>query len=344
MNSTAASIPPRLKSYSEEISKTIGDYVRGRDGRLHEMINYHLGFGTKKGNGKLKGKAIRSSLALFTTEALGGDPNDAKPAAVALELIHNFSLVHDDIQDDAETRRGTESVQARWGPDQAINAGDGLKDLSLLALTELSDGSQPIQTLTALNSLAEYSLRMIKGQVQDLDYMNRDDVGIDGYLNMIREKTCALLEASFHLGGIYSDATEEEIDQLTSFGRSLGYVFQIRDDWLGIWGQPEESGKSAKSDLTEKKMSFPVVFATQEGRGEPLAKLKKLYFREGKLGEEEVNRVREILERIGAKKKTNEWAEKYWEEARSQLEKTELEGWAKQELEKFGSFSLHRKK
>ncbi|MFW6111524.1 MAG: polyprenyl synthetase family protein [Candidatus Bipolaricaulota bacterium] len=344
MNSTATRIPPRLKSYRKEIADTIGDYVCGRDGRLHEMINYHLGFGTKKGNGQLKGKAIRSSLTLFTTEALGGDPNEAKPAAVALELIHNFSLVHDDIQDDARTRRGMKSVQARWGPDQAINAGDGLKDLSLLALTQLSDGSQPKRTLTALNNLAEYSLRMIQGQVQDLDYMNRDDVGIDSYLNMIREKTCALLEASFHLGGIYSDVTEEEIDQLTSFGRSLGYVYQIRDDWLGIWGQPKKSGKSAKSDLTERKMSFPVVFATQEGRGDELAKLKELYFREGKLEEEGVNRVREILEQIGSKKKTNEWAEKYWEEARRQLEETELDGWAKGVLEEFGSFLLHRKK
>ncbi|MEF8725530.1 MAG: polyprenyl synthetase family protein [Candidatus Bipolaricaulota bacterium] len=343
MNSSAG-IPPRLKSYRKEIADTIGDYVRGRDGRLHEMINYHLGFGNKKGNGQLKGKAIRSSLTLFTTEALGGDPNDAKPAAVALELIHNFSLVHDDIQDDASTRRGMKSVQAKWGPDQAINAGDGLKDLSLLALTQLSDGSQPKQTLTALNSLAEYSLRMIQGQVQDLDYMNRDDVGIDSYLNMIREKTCALLEASFHLGGIYSDVAEEEIDQLTSFGRYLGYVYQIRDDWLGIWGQPEKSGKSAKSDLTERKMSFPVVFATQEGRGEELAELKELYFREGDLGEEGVNRAREILEGIGSKKKTNEWAEKYWEKARSQLEETELDGWAKGALEEFGSFLLHRKK
>lgn len=344
MNDTAAGIPPGLKRYREKIANTIENFIVNRGGKLQEMINYHLGFGKNGNNGRLKGKAIRSSLVLFTTRALGGDPDDARPAAVALELIHNFSLVHDDIQDDAETRRGMETVQARWGPDQAINAGDGLKDLSFLALSELSDRSQPKRTISALNCLTRSSLRMIQGQVRDLHYSEGDDIDVDGYLGMIREKTCALLEASFHLGGIYSGVGEEEIDQLVSFGRSLGYVYQIRDDWLGIWGQPEESGKSAKSDLTERKMSFPVVYAIQNGEGEALTELSELYFQRDVVGENEVKRIRALLEEIGAKEKTNEWAEEYWGEAKKQLDKTELQGWAKSDLEQFGSFLLHRKK
>jgi len=335
-------IPERVKRHRKTVARTIRDYVRNRDGRLHDMIRYHLGFEAADGSGGLKGKAIRSSLALFTANALGGDPEEVLPAAVSLELIHNFSLVHDDIQDDAGKRRGRASVQNKWGPDQAINAGDGLKDLSTLALIEIGNGTNPARDLAALDALGNYSLRMIQGQVGDLYYAERDEADVDGYLEMIENKTCALLEAPFHLGAIYSDL--EDSGRLTSFGRLLGYVYQIRDDWLGIWGEPEKSGKSADSDLIEKKMSFPVVYALQNGEGRSLERLQELYFRDQVLGESEVEAVRLALEEIGAKQATNRRAEVYWQEARKELEKTDLAEWAKSDLEDFGTFLLNRKK
>ena len=344
MTDIVLEIPTNLTRYRERVSEAMGDFLADREGKLYEMVNYHLGFAGPGANGKLQGKAIRSSLALFTTEALGGNPNDALPAAVSLELIHNFSLVHDDIQDDARTRRGRESVQHRWSPEQAINAGDGLKDLSLLALTELSSTDRNGRTVKAFDALTRYSLRMIKGQVMDLDYTERTDVNIDGYLEMICNKTCALLEGSFHLGGIYSDASEEEIEKLVSFGRLLGYVFQIRDDWLGIWGEPEESGKSAKSDLVEKKRSFPVVYAFQQGTGETLSRLKELYYADGKLNENEITEIKSILEELGAREETNAYAEKYWNQAMECLGSMGLADWAKDDLEKFGTFLLNRQK
>lgn len=341
MTKVAEGIPPRLKRYRERVADRIREFVGRRDGRLHDMIRYHLGFDEE--GGELKGKAIRPSLVLFTTEALSGKPKDALPAAVSLELIHNFSLVHDDIQDDAETRRGRESVQAMWNPDQAINAGDGLKDLSLLALTELGDGSSSEETLRALNALSRYSLRMIQGQVKDLHYADGKDIDMEGYLGMIRDKTCALLQASFHLGAIYSEGCNDE-STLIRFGELLGYVYQIRDDWLGIWGEPEESGKSAKSDLIEKKMSFPIVYAVQNGNGTAFSKLKDLYFSQDELGPEEVDEVRLVLEEMDAKEGTNEKAEEFWVEAKEELKKTDLQNWAKSDLEDFGRFLLNRRK
>jgi geranylgeranyl diphosphate synthase type I len=344
MSSFDRGVPSRLGEYRSLVSDSIESYLDGRDGKLYEMINYHLGFDGKGPDRSLQGKAIRSSLALYTTEALGGKPEDAMPAAVSLELIHNFSLVHDDIQDDDRTRRGRPTVQHRWGPDQAINAGDGIKDLSLLALTELSPNGNSERTLEAVEALGNYSLRMIQGQVMDLDYMERQDVSIDSYLEMIRAKTCALLEGAFHIGGIYSAVDENEIDKLVSFGRLLGYVYQIRDDWLGIWGEPEESGKSVVSDIQERKRSFPVVYAMQEGQGSDLRRLKELYYRDAKLGSDEIEEVREILESIGSREKTKERAEKYWKDAERQLGETEMADWAKTDLEEFGSFLLTRKK
>jgi geranylgeranyl diphosphate synthase type I len=161
---------------------------------------------------------------------------------------------------------------------------------------------------------------------------------------MIRAKTCALLEGAFHIGGIYSAVNENEIDKLVSFGRLLGYVYQIRDDWLGIWGEPEESGKSVVSDIQERKRSFPVVYAMQEGQGSDLRRLKELYYRDAKLGSDEIEEVREILESIGSREKTKERAEKYWKDAERQLGETEMADWAKTDLEEFGSFLLTRKK
>ncbi|MCF7890210.1 polyprenyl synthetase family protein [Candidatus Bipolaricaulota bacterium] len=344
MSDFGRGVPSRLKEYREKVSDSIKSYLEGKEGKTYEMINYHLGFNGEGSDGNLQGKAIRSSIALYVTEALGGNPNDALPAALSLELIHNFSLVHDDIQDDDRTRRGRPTVQYKWNPEQAINTGDAIKDLSLLIMTDLSPDENLEKTLEALNALGKYSLRMIQGQVMDLDYMKRKDIDIDSYLEMIDEKTCSLMEAAFHIGGIYSPVGEEEIEKLISFGKYLGYVYQIRDDWLGIWGQPEESGKSILSDIEEKKRSFPVVYAFQESRDEKLSRLKELYYREGKLGEDKIEEVREILEEVNAAEKTNERAEKYWRDAERQLRETEMADWAKTELEDFGSFLLTRKK
>ena len=342
MTNDEEGIPGRIKQHRQRVARAIRHYVQNRDGRLHDMIRYHLGFEAINGSEELKGKAIRSSLALFTADALGVDPEEVVPAAVSLELIHNFSLVHDDIQDDAGKRRGRASVQKKWGPDQAINAGDGLKDLSILALIEMGNGSSPAKDLAAIDALGNYSLRMIQGQVGDLYYAERKEADVDGYLEMIENKTCALLEAPFHLGAIY--AGREEVDRLTSFGKLLGYVYQIRDDWLGIWGEPEKSGKSADSDLIEKKMSFPVVYAVQNGEGRPLKRLQELYFRNQVLGDSEVEEVRLALEEMGAKRATNRKAEEYWQKARNELKETDLTEWAKSDLEDFGTFLLNRKK
>ncbi|MFB6291505.1 MAG: polyprenyl synthetase family protein [Candidatus Bipolaricaulia bacterium] len=337
-------IPPKLIQHRKKVSDSIESYLDGREGKLYEMIDYHLGFDGGETGGGLQGKAIRSSLVMYVTEALGGMPENALPAAVSLELIHNFSLIHDDIQDDDRTRRGKPTVQYRWSPEQAINAGDGIKDLSLIVMTELSSREKPERTLEALEALGNYSLRMIQGQVMDLEYMNRKDIGIDNYLEMIRQKTCALLEGAFHLGGIYSSVEEEEIEKLISIGRSLGYVYQIRDDWLGIWGEPDKSGKSVLSDIEEKKRSFPVVYAMQEGKGKSQSRLKDLYYREGKLGKDEVKEVKEILEQLGAREATKDRAEKYWKDAERQLRETNMADWAKTDLEEFGSFLLTRKR
>lgn len=336
----SVSIPDRLVSYKDRIDDALASFIGGRDGSLQEMAAYHLGYEDGAGN-ELQGKAIRPSLSLFTVEALGGEVHRALPAAVSLELIHNFSLIHDDIQDDAELRRGRKSVQAVWGSDQAINAGDGVRDLATLALVELSESqASKDKILRSLQQLTRASYRMIEGQVMDLNFAERTTVTEKEYMAMIGKKTCALLRVAFRLGSIYgeSDHDTEALDQL---GLHLGYLYQIRDDWLGIWGQADKSGKSALTDLIEKKKSYPVVYALEHGEG-VREKLTELYQSEGQLSRDQATRVRELIEATGAKEATGDTAGDEWGQAARFLRSLSLPLWARNSLEQLGEFLLHR--
>ncbi len=339
----SASIPESITKYRELVDGGMREVAAGGEGRLKEMVGYHLGYDGDSG-GNLEGKAVRSSLCLFTTEALGEEPEKALPAAVSLELVHNFSLVHDDIQDDADVRRGKESVRKIWGEDQAINAGDGLKDLSLLAFSRLGDSkSSPGTRLRAITEISRRSLRMIDGQVKDLLYSERENVGVSEYLEMVGQKTCALLEASFYLGGLYAGA-EDKLESLDLLGEHLGYLYQIRDDWLGIWGEPERSGKSAKTDLVEKKKTYPVIYALENAEGSSSEKMHEIYSSGKSMEEREIDTVRAILEETGAKSGTEKLAEKHWEKAEKIIDELDLPEREEKKLERFGKFLLRREK
>ncbi len=344
MTDAPGSLPETITKHRETVASRMEDYLGRRDGPLYEMIKYHMGFEDRPDNPGLQGKALRSSLLLFTAEGFGGDPLRAVPPAVSLELIHNFSLVHDDIQDDDTLRRGRKSVHAKWGAKQAINAGDGIRDLSTLALVDLANSNDPELTVRATEVLGNYSLEMISGQVKDLQLTDRAEISVDDYLDMIEGKTCALLRASFHIGGIYADADEETVARLKAIGKYLGYVFQLRDDWLGIWGEQEEFGKSVDSDLQERKRSFPVVYALQRSPDERLSEFRDIYFSNGDLSDGEIDRVKKLLDDLGAREGTNDWAKKYWSQATEELEKIDMEDWAKSDLKAFGEYLLTRER
>lgn len=337
-------IPDSITKFRSAIADHIKDFTRGRDGPLHEMVRYHLGFENDPDNPGLQGKAIRSSLLLFTTEGLDGNWKDAVPAAISLELIHNFSLVHDDIQDDDCLRRGRESVQAKWGAKQAINAGDALRDLSTLALVELGDSADSERTMNATEIIGNYTLDMISGQVRDLQLTTEQDISMEDYLEMIGKKTCALLKASFHLGGLYAGVDDNTVDRLKTIGQHLGYIFQIRDDWLGIWGERDKFGKSVKSDLVEKKRSFPVVYALQNLPGTEKEEFQQIYFSTGKLSPEKVSRAKELLDKSEVKAGTTEWVREYWKETKKEIKKVDFLDWAQSDLFKFGEYLLTRER
>ncbi|MFN0096773.1 MAG: polyprenyl synthetase family protein [Dehalococcoidia bacterium] len=206
------------------------------------------------------GKRIRPALALVAATAFGGTTGDAMPGAVAIELIHNFSLVHDEIQDRDDVRHNRPTAYTVWGEGQAINLGDFIFTRAFQALTEGQAGAD--RRVRAVSVLVAAVEGMIRGQWTDLAFEKRDTLSVEDYLTMAEGKTGVLLGASLEIGATLGGASHEDAAILGAWGRKLGLAFQAVDDWLGIWGT--ETGKPVGYDILRKKKSLPVTFALND--------------------------------------------------------------------------------
>jgi len=228
------------------------------------MLLYHLGWADEHfaPTNISSGKRIRPVLCLLACESAQGDATHAIPAAAALELLHNFSLIHDDIEDHSPTRRGRPSVWMLWGIPQATNSGDGLFTLAHLAIDRLSDRGVPLERVFAARMIFDQAcLSLTHGQYLDLAFESRASVSVDEYMTMISGKTAALIGATAAIGATLAGSST--VPHYQTFGRELGLAFQIQDDVLGIWGDEALTGKSAESDVATRKKSLPVVYALE---------------------------------------------------------------------------------
>ena len=325
-------IPEILRRYREAIVAQLEDALRD-GGPLGEMLAYHMGL--REANGEegpgIGGKLLRPSLVCFSCEALGGDYRKALPFACALELVHNFSLIHDDVQDRDELRRGRPTVWVVFGTEQAINAGDGLYTLALRVALAARDVLPAKSVLEGIEALIDATYRMIEGQVLDIS-LEGNNATVAEYLEMARKKTGALLACALELGAIAAGNPGFR-DSLRELGEILGLAFQIRDDWIGIWGDPERTGKPAGSDLLRRKRSFPVVLALERDPG-----LGGLLVRDPLPLEEALAR----LEATGAREAAAEEVRKYAAEADRLAAELPWEPWAKVAFEEFLSFLAER--
>ncbi|MGB0385196.1 MAG: polyprenyl synthetase family protein [Ardenticatenaceae bacterium] len=230
---------------------------------MYGMMHYHMGWIDQQfqpANNKA-GKRLRPLLCLLCCQGAGGDWQQAVPAAAALELLHNFSLIHDDIQDASPTRRGRLAVWNIWGIPLGLNAGDALFALAHLALNRLIDRGVDAQIVVqALRRFDETCVQLTQGQHADIQFETRDDVTQEEYLDMIEGKTAALISLSTELGALIAGRDKQTIKQYAAFGRHLGMAFQVRDDMLGIWGDERRMGKSATSDIETRKKTLPVLY------------------------------------------------------------------------------------
>ena len=242
-----------------ELQKQVARLDAPRTKLFHEMLTYHMGWTGEGAGPEATGKRIRPILVVLTTASCGADWKSALPAAAAVELVHNFSLVHDDIQDNSPKRRGRDTAWMKWGAPMAINVGDALFVVSSQAIIDLKQNFPAKIVMKATEILHNTCLDLTRGQFLDMSYEERKDLGVEDYWPMVSGKTAALLSACCHIGALLGGADEEKQEVYRSFGHYLGLAFQVQDDILGIWGDEKVTGKSVASDLVEGKNSLPVL-------------------------------------------------------------------------------------
>ncbi|NWF77610.1 MAG: polyprenyl synthetase family protein [Chloroflexi bacterium] len=287
------------------------------------------------------GKFIRSALCLLSCQAVGGDTSQVMPAAAAVELIHNFSLIHDDIEDASHERHHRPTVWRLWGQSQAINAGDAMFTLAYLALLKLKEkGITDEKIIGSTKMLSRACLELCEGQYLDIEYENHLDTTIEDYLNMAVKKTAALFAASTSLGAYLGSEDSKLVEFFRLFGKELGIAYQICDDILGIWGMEESVGKSV-SDIFQRKKTLPVVYGLQTSGGEARKRLKKLYSQKSIEGED-ITEVMKILNRLGARGYAENLAEQYYYKALAHLEATGLDTSRQAPLKQTAQFLLKR--
>jgi geranylgeranyl diphosphate synthase type I len=286
--------------------------------RFYGMMQYHMGW-LDAGLNPVQapvGKRFRPLLCLLTCEAVGGSIAHALPAATAIELLHNFSLIHDDIEDSSEARRHRTTVWKLWGTAHGINCGDAMLAAVFVELSRLGAcGVSPEQSLGAQRILAETCLRLTEGQYLDMTFETQMDVDMDSYLQMIGGKTAALISCSTRLGALLGGADAKAVNAYAQFGENLGLAFQVIDDILGIWGSEIEMGKSVSSDILTRKKTLPIVYVLHD------ADLRSLYAQPELLGRD-VERVLSILDQHQARTFAEQCARDYSEKAVCILEQT----------------------
>jgi len=333
--------------FTNDIQRTLREAIAGSESELSPLLRYHLGWEAKNGDPSTKGggKALRPVLCLTACDLAGGDWREALPAAAALELVHNFSLVHDDIQDRDMTRRGRETLWAIHGESAAVSAGNAMrviadKTLMFLANTKLA----PHVVVEVAADLTQRYLEMIEGQYMDMSFESSNDVTVDQYLDMIGRKTGALIESAMYMGALVATSDAKTAGTFGTCGRWLGLAFQIRDDYLGVWGDPCATGKAVGADIRRKKKSMPIVHLFQQSAGEDRSWLGKAYAGQGEVEEKDVERILEMLDQFGTLEHVATAASTHAAKAVEEIRTTGLSGKVEQTVKAMAEFFVTRER
>jgi geranylgeranyl diphosphate synthase type II len=297
---------------------------------LYKPIEYILGLG---------GKRMRPTLTLMGAEVFDADYKEALPAAMAVEVFHNFSLVHDDIMDDAPLRRGKETVHEKWNINTGILSGDAM----LILAYQYFEEYEPIVFRDLAKLFSKTALEVCEGQQWDVDFETRKDVTILEYLKMIEYKTAVLVAAAMKMGAIIAKTSEENASLIYDFGLHLGLAFQLQDDYLDAFGDPETFGKQVGGDIIENKKTYLYLKALEFSTSEKAAELEELFSLHLDDNTKKIETAKSIFNESGASKATQEAIEMFTFKAFDTLEKLNIELSKKEMLKTFGENLMGRK-
>ncbi|TDS18854.1 geranylgeranyl diphosphate synthase type II [Maribacter caenipelagi] len=319
-----------ITEYREEFIAYLDSMKITKEPRnLYEPITYILGLG---------GKRLRPVLVLMTAEIFKGDFKKALDAAVAIEVFHNFSLVHDDIMDDAPVRRGQTTVHEKWDINTGILSGDAM----LIMAYQLFENYEPNVFRDLAKLFSKTALEVCEGQQYDVDFETRDDVMLPEYLKMIEYKTAVLVAAALKMGAIVAGASDTAQEQMYNFGLNLGIAFQLQDDYLDVFGDPETFGKQVGGDIIENKKTYLYLKALNSGSEMMTKELEHLYSIQPKEADAKIKAVRSIFEKTEADKATKVAITDYTAKAFEVLDGMEIELENKDLLKQFGENLMNR--
>lgn len=297
---------------------------------LYEPIEYILGLG---------GKRMRPVLTLMAAEVFNTDYQVALPAAMAVEVFHNFSLVHDDIMDDAPLRRGQVTVHEKWNLNTGILSGDAM----LILAYQYFEQYEPTVFRDLAKLFSKTALEVCEGQQWDVDFEKRNNVTIPEYLKMIEYKTAVLVAAAMKMGAIVAKTSEKEAHAIYDFGLNLGLAFQLQDDFLDAFGDPETFGKQVGGDIIENKKTYLYLKAIEFASEEKASELQKLFSLQLDDNSEKIETAKAIFNESGASRATQEAIEMYTFKAFETLEKMDINAEKKDILRTFGENLMGRK-
>jgi geranylgeranyl diphosphate synthase, type II len=296
---------------------------------LYKPISYTLDLG---------GKRIRPVMVLLSCEMFGGDVETAINSAIAIEIFHNFTLLHDDIMDNAPIRRGKPSVYKKWNSNVAILSGDTMFAIAYECLAR-SD-SKVLHKV--LNIFTRAAIEVCEGQQYDMNYETVDTVSDEEYIEMIRLKTSVLIAASLKTGAVIAGANEKDVDNIYAFGEYVGLAFQLQDDLLDVYGNQDKFGKKIGGDIMTNKKTFLYIHALQEAKGKDLEMLQHYFSSLDFDPEEKVSKVRNIYDKLGVKDATEKRINEYYEKALEYFKKISAPEDKKSILKKFTDQMMQR--
>ena len=319
-----------IEKYQEEFVKYLEEYSNFKEPKgLYEPIDYILGLG---------GKRLRPVLALMTADIFNGDYKKALNAALSVEVFHNFSLVHDDIMDDAPLRRGEKTVHEKWDINTGILSGDAM----LIMAYQLFENYESTTFQSLAKLFGKTALEVCEGQQYDVDFETRNDVTIPEYLKMIEYKTAVLVGAAMKMGAIVAHASEDDQNNIYEFGRNLGIAFQLQDDYLDAFGDPKTFGKQVGGDIIENKKTYLYLKALEFSNESDRLELSQLFESNPENVNTKIELAKQFFVSTGSAQATKEAIEEFTKQAFSGLEALNISEDKKHLLKTFGNNLMNR--
>lgn len=319
-----------IEFYQKAFIDYLSNYATTKEPKnLYQPIEYILNLG---------GKRLRPVLTLMSAEIFNCNYKEALDAALSVEVFHNFSLVHDDIMDDAPLRRGKVTVHEKWDVNTGILSGDAM----LIMAYQLFENYEPSIFQALAKLFSKTALEVCEGQQYDVDFETRDDVTIDEYLKMIEYKTAVLVGAAMKMGAIVANASEEDQQKIYDFGKNLGIAFQLQDDYLDAFGNPETFGKQVGGDIIENKKTYLYLKALEYASDEDKQQLTALFSISPKDNTEKIKTVKELYATTGSEQASKAAIASYTDKAFSVLEGLSVSDDKKTLLKNFGVYLMTR--